>query len=287
MATVVVLVHANDLFGARHFMVRSFFPVWEAMGHHVVVHEGAARAPAGDVALLHVDRTVVPDEYVEAMRAYPVAINARARDISKRVVSESLVGPFDAWRGPVIVKTNANAGGVPEKLHDEIARRRGEAPRGLPPRYMTERYPIFDSIDAVPTAMRLDPELVVERFLPERDERGYASRHWIFFGDRERCTRVVGPHPIVKGQDILDRTVVPVPEELRAHRERLGFDYGKLDFVVHEGRVVLLDANRTPTIPANLTEALRAGMEHLARGLDGFVQEAARRTSVGQRSPSS
>jgi hypothetical protein len=270
MATILVLVHARDLFPARHFMLKSFFPYWEALGHRVIVHEGATRAPAADAAILHVDTTVVSDDYVKAMRAYPVQINVGTRDIGKRVVSENLVGPYDAWRGPVIVKTNANASGVPERVHEEIARRLGE-PVLSPVRFMTERYPIYDSLDAVPLELRLDPGLVVEKFLPERDPAGYASRHWIFFGDRERCTRVVGPHPIVKGADLMNRTLVDVPDALRAHRRRLGFDYGKLDFVLHEGRVVLLDANRTPAVPANLTEALRAGMEHLALGIEAWI----------------
>ncbi|MGO8992446.1 MAG: hypothetical protein ACLQVI_03905 [Polyangiaceae bacterium] len=270
MATILVLAHENDLFRSRPFMIKSFLPYWEAQGHRVLVHEGAARAPAADIAILHVDCTVVPDEYVEATSAYPVVVNGAARDIGKRVVSENLVGPYDAWRGPVLVKTNANASGLPERLHEEVARRKGQ-PVARPARFMSERYPIFDSIDDVPVEMRLDPELVVEKFLPERDPRGYASRHWIFFGNRERCTRVVGPHPIVKGVDVLDRAPVEIPEELRRHRGRLGLDFGKLDFVVHEGRVVLLDANRTPAVPENLREALRTGMENLAQGIAAWI----------------
>jgi hypothetical protein len=275
MATILVLAHAHDLLPSRDFMVKWFVRPWEAAGHRVLLHEGASGAPAADVVIVHVDRTVVPEAYLEVARGYPVAINLAARDISKRVVSESLVGPYDPWRGPVIVKTNANASGVPERLHVEVARRKG-APAEEGVRFMSERYPVFDSIDAVPTELRLDPGLVVEKFLPERAPQGYASRHWMFFGARELCTRVVGPHPVVKGADVVERSRVEVPEELRAHRARLGLDYGKIDFVVHDGHVVVLDANRTPTLPQKLPPLiLDAATEYtrdLARGVDDFLR---------------
>jgi hypothetical protein len=271
MAIILVLVHEHDLFAARSFLAKALFSHWEAMGHRVVVHAGAAGAPAADLAILHVDRTVVADEYIDAVRAYPLSINAATRDIGKRVVSESLVGPYDAWSGPVIVKTNANAGGIPERMHEEVARRKGIAP---PPtaRFTSERYQIYESAANVPTELRLDHDLVVERFVPERDPRGYASRHWLFLGDAGWCSRVVGPHPIVKGVDILERRYVDVPDAICAHRKRLGFEFGKIDFVLHEGRPVLLDANRTPALPANLVEPLRGNLAELARGIEAWLE---------------
>ena len=67
MATVLVLTHPNDLFRSRHFLAHALFPHWADMGHRVIVHEGTANLPGADVVLLHVDRTVVPDEYIEAL----------------------------------------------------------------------------------------------------------------------------------------------------------------------------------------------------------------------------
>ena len=96
----------------------------------------------------------------------------------------------------------------------------------------------------------------------------------MFFGDRERCNRVVGRHPVVKASDALERVPVDVPDEIRAFRRRLGFDYGKFDFVINEGRPVLLDVNRTPVVPENLGEAMRAGMANLAPGIEGFLSAA-------------
>jgi hypothetical protein len=40
-----------------------------------------------------------------------------------------------------------------------------------------------------------------------------------------------------------------VADALRAERARLGFDYGKFDFISHDGRPILFDVNRTPGAP--------------------------------------
>jgi hypothetical protein len=272
MATILLLCHAHDLFHARHFLVAGLVPHWTEAGHRVIVHEGARDVPEADVTILHVDRTVIPAEYVEALRGRAVVVNGRAIDLSKRRVSTHLVGPYDDYDGPVIVKTDANAGGVPEWLHEQVARRKGEAPPGPPAKYMTERYRIFDSVRRVPPRARLSPDLVIERFVPERDPRGYATRHWIFLGDRGWCSRVVGGQPVLKGADVVERTMVDVPDAIRARREELGLDFGKLDFVIHDGEPILLDANRTPTVPERLSGELAAGLAGLARGIDVFCK---------------
>jgi hypothetical protein len=273
MAKILVLTHVHDLFAERSFLVGELSRHWTLAGHEVIVHAGPARAPAADVGILHVDATVVPREYVDALAGCAVVVNGATLDISKRAYSANLVGPFDAYDGPVIVKTNANSGGIPEALHDARARRLGQPALARPPRHLLGPYPIFDAFAAVPLELRGDPELVVEKFLPERDPRGYATRHYLFFGDRERCSRMVGPGPVVKAGGAIERTIVEVPDEIRAWRRKLGFDYGKFDFVVRDGKPILIDANRTPTLPrGELTEAVREGLDVLAQGLSVFLR---------------
>ena len=63
-----------------------------------------------------------------------------------------------------------------------------------------------------------------------------------------------------------------MPVEIAEERRRLGFDYGKFDFVVHGGRPILLDANRTPGGSATLTEEYAQGAAELAKGIDVFLQ---------------
>jgi hypothetical protein len=90
-------------------------------------------------------------------------------------------------------------------------------------------------------------------------------------GDRERCTRHVCRDPIIKGDNVVSRTASPVPDALRVERNRLGFDYGKFDFVIHDGVPVLFDANRTPSSSLNLRQFLQEGMQNLALGLHELI----------------
>jgi hypothetical protein len=270
MATILVLVHTHDRFLERDFLLRGLFEHWDRAGHLVRLHRGTRQPPPADVAILHVDRTVVPEIYLDVMKGYPVTVNAATGDIRKRRVSQHLVSEGDGYEGPVIVKTDLNAGGYPEWVHQEVDRGRGVMPE-RPVRLMKGRYPVFTSAREVPEALFRDPDVVVERFLPERDERGYYLRTWVFFGDRERCNRVLGPHPVVKAEDVIERVPVPVPDELRAIRARLGFDYGKMDFALYEGKPVLYDANRTPSGAPRMSAALAAGMAHLAEGIGAFL----------------
>ena len=133
------------------------------------------------------------------------------------------------------------------------------------------RYPIFAATSAVPDEVWGNPGLVVERFMPERDEHGYCVRAWVFCGDRERCTRYRGTHPIVKSATIVAHEPAPVPEEMRAERGRLGFDFGKFDFVVRDGEAILLDANRTPSAPPPTPE-IEASNARLAAGIEGLMR---------------
>ncbi len=279
MAHIVIITHAHDEFRRERYLLRSLAGLWQRAGHRVTVGAGVDECPDGDLAVLHVDLSVVPDAYVEASRRYPVVVNGAVLDIRKTRVSRCLVRRDDGWTGPVIVKTDLNCGGVPELRlrrrnvddgHATVAPVRPEA-------YTTEPYPIFEAAGDVPAAVWDNPGLVVERFLPERDARGFGIRTWVFLGDRERCTRYVGSHPIVKAGNVVAREPAPVPDEIRRERQRLGFDYGKFDFVVCDGQPILFDANRTPSAPPaagtpEAAEALTASTVDLARGIDAWLR---------------
>jgi hypothetical protein len=271
LGTVLVVTHAHDRFHQRQFLLKGLFGPWEAAGHRVIVREGPGDLPPADVAILHVDRSEVPREYLVALRAYPLVVNRAVVDIRKRTFSQQLVVRGDGYDGPVIVKTDRNSGGVPEALNEEASMLLGNQ-AGPRVRFMKERYPIFDAAHLVPGSVWNDPELVVEKFTPEKEPRGYCLRVWVFFGSRWRCSKVIGAHPVVKAADAIERVPVPVPDELWAWRERLGFDYGKFDFVLHEGRPVLLDVNRTPTSPPKLSDAMRAGSAALSEGIEAFLR---------------
>lgn len=56
--------------------------------------------------------------------------------------------------------------------------------------------------------------------------------------------------PLVKAHSSV-RTVYldeKVPDALLKVRREMGFDFGKFDFVIHTGEVILLDVNKTPSV---------------------------------------
>jgi hypothetical protein len=132
---------------------------------------------------------------------------------------------------------------------------------------------VFPSLAEVPEGVLENPALVVERFLPEREGDLYALRTHTRLGDRHRSRRVLAAEPVVKANRTVRREEIEPNPEVVAAADRLGLDYGKVDYVVHEGRVVVLDANRTPTYGPRLDEAARkASAEALAPGLATFLR---------------
>jgi hypothetical protein len=274
MSRIVLITHAYDNFHGRNLLLGQFARHWLDAGHTVCVTAGLENWPDADIAVMHVDLSVVPDAYVKASQRYPIVLNRSAVDIRKRLVSRSLVKPDDDWSGPIIIKTDLNFGGIPETNAAQSFRRDG-IPADLPPGPIvstSQPYPILPSVRDVPDDVWNNPGLVVERFLPEQDAQGFWLRVWVFFADRERCTRYCGAQPILKGGNIIAREPAPVPDELRAERERLGFDYGKFDFVVRDGKTVLFDANKTPGAPPPSPE-IAASNADLARGLEPLLRK--------------
>jgi hypothetical protein len=278
LARIVVVTHEFDNFAYRkhfwhrydsHYMLFDILECLRRHGHSWRMTAGPRRM-RGDIAILHTDCTVVGKEYLALAADYRIAINFGAADISKRRVSGAALSVGDAWCGPVVIKSDFNHMGYPEALHNRIAEQKGR-PLPYPGLVPVGDYSILPSRQDVPDALWTDNNRVIERFVPERDEHGYALRTWVFMGGRERCTRHVSPVPIVKSENIISRSPSDVPDALRAERARLGFDFGKFDFVVHEGEPILLDANRTPSSSPALRQFLQEGMQNLAEGLGALM----------------
>ncbi|MDG4909766.1 hypothetical protein P9228_25605 [Mesorhizobium sp. WSM4898] len=283
MARIAVITHEFDRFQSRRgllwrrdspYMLFDLLEELKRRGHSVQVLSGTSAKPAADIAVLHVDATVTSPDYVEYARAFPFCLNLGAADISKRRISGAVVGKDDGWKGQVIVKSSLNHRGTPEQQLNRRARRAGK-PMPFPGVQSFDKYEIHASLADVPAELFGREDLIVERFIPEPEPDGFAARFWLFCGERERCTRHVSPQSLVKGDDTIRREAVPVPDELRALRRKLGFDYGKFDFVMHEGRAVLLDANKTPGRARNLSSFIAAGNANLADGFEGLIRQHA------------
>jgi hypothetical protein len=278
MATLIVITHEFDTFLIRKptpgqvtspYLLFDVVQLLHKKGHRVRIVRGP-NSPPGDAALYHVDTTVPPPEYVELQSHYPRTINFSTGDISKRKISRLLLAPGDSWNGPVIVKADYNNRAIIEDYHNTLAARAG---RPLPHPGITKgkRYRVVESLADVEDEVWSDPTQVVEKFVAEPDEDGFAMRTWVFMGTRERCTRFVTPERISKAADVVKHEPAEVPEKLRLERERLGFDFGKFDFVVHEGEPMLLDANRTPGVAQAIRPMMKKGAHNLAEGLEELI----------------
>jgi hypothetical protein len=239
---IVIIRHSKEVIDISKYSVHLLAEVWREAGHRVTVASGLDSLPDADLAFLHVDLSLVPDPYVAAAQRYPHTVNGGARDIRKRTVSRHLLTRTSDWSGRVVVKSDLNCGGFPEWRIMHHHNPASAFARRTPPGYQ-----LYESVAHVPPATWDSPDRVVEKFLPEQDERGWYLRTWTFLGERGRCRRSRGSGPIVRNASIVDSEPdeLDVPDFLHAERERLGFDYGKFDFAMHDGEPILFDANTT------------------------------------------
>ncbi|MGE5276506.1 MAG: hypothetical protein ACM3SU_05895 [Acidobacteriota bacterium] len=278
---IVILVHARDRWAERRpYQIWGIADVWRSWGIEVVVQHGTDRFVDADLVVNHLDLTVVPEPYVRHMARYAAGINRRCVDCSKRVVSTNLLSEGEKWDGPVIVKTNLNYGGALERqvlrgrlaqTWEDLRLRLSRRPWRIRRQLSTFDYPVLESVAQVPEDVWLNPHLVVERFLPEREGDLYVLRKLTLFGDRWTSRRSFSSSPIVKaGTAIRNEDVEPHPDVFEAAR-RLGLDRGKVDYVLHDGKAVVLDVNRTNTMGRSMApERIREAAERLAPGLRSF-----------------
>lgn len=272
MATIVLIEHALQQQTGTDYMAHLLARFWRERGHKVYLQCGTENPPPADLAVLHVDLTTVPQAYVDTARRYPRVINLGVTDISKRRFrgDDILTRPGD-WPGPVIVKTNANFGGRIDQYIRDCLIQLGESAVDVAPAPVLTDYAVYPSADAVPAEFWATQDYVVERFTPERDAHGNYMRVWVFLGDCERSMRYRSDAQVIKSSNFLDAQPVPVPDELRGWRARLGFDFGKFDYVMHEGRCVLLDVNRTPGAPPLQLPGVIESYRALAAGVEQFL----------------
>jgi hypothetical protein len=289
--TLAILTHWTDDFWRRRFLVQLMIPRWETMGVRVVVLTDQDPFVPADVALLHADLSVVPETCRRLAERYPRVLNGAAIDTRKRRFSQLLVNQDGPNPGRVIIKTDCNCGGGQELRRHILEQPLGrwirrlrlerfffrellrlEAHRSWQRRRMLGRkgYRVFEDRDQAPPGVWKNPNLIVERFLAEREGEQYYCRHWIFFGAQEVTRRSRSRQPIVKFDGVIERTRDSVPAELRAIRQQLGFDYGKFDYGIVNGRVVLYDVNRTPGAVAD-ARAHAETVECLSEGLRAFL----------------
>jgi hypothetical protein len=171
---IALLFHARtsdrDL---RKSVVFEMASLWREAGYEVIVLRGAQREVPADLVFVHVDLSVVPDEYLAFAARYPIAVKGLAKDIRKSTTSRHRVRPGDPWSGPVIAKSDLNCAGRPERAVEPRwwLRRVGVcrsalrlwdgigAGRRAPPFRSWRAYQIFAGPDRVPRRYFEDPRI--------------------------------------------------------------------------------------------------------------------------------
>lgn len=246
--------HCSEILGT-HYYLALLAEIWKQQGIQVHVTAGCNYIPA-DLAILHVDSTVVGDDYLELAARYPVAINGSVKDISKSTFSRQLLNRDDPYRGQVIVKTDANYGGL---LEYETGVNSGETifvpeeferPWRKRDHLDSYNYPVFEAIKSVPQGVWKNKKLIVEKFLPERLQNGdFKHRCYLFFGNQELGMWFAAPQAVFKGATSTSRGLTDqIPESLREMRKASGFGYGRFDYSLVDGKVILFDMNKTPAL---------------------------------------
>jgi hypothetical protein len=251
---IAVLFHEKDRSQPpQGYIVHRLADYWREWGHAVFFIYGVRHFEPVDLLFVHVDLSVVPSKYLEFASRYPATVNARISDIRKSRISTNIVSAIDEWRGPVIVKSDLNCGGMPEQ-----ARSRSRWPLVRELRAAVERlggkgrpfqgaddYEIYEELSLVPSSRASDRRLVIERFLPEFESGVYYTRVYQFLGNSWICLRIGSRCPIVKAKNSVSVERVEPHPIVDEWRKKLDMDYGKFDYVMVDGQPVLFDANKT------------------------------------------
>jgi hypothetical protein len=290
---IAILFHETDRHRpAQGYIVHLLADYWRQWGHDVRFVYGVRRAEPADVLFVHVDLSVVPKEYLAFAARYPVNINGSVDDIRKSRTSTNIVRAGDGWDGPVIVKSDLNYAGLPEKIRTRsrleqrwpfVRRLRRALPASLRTRLEPtnlagpEDYKIYEDVSRVPSAHARDKRLVIERFLPELEDGLYHTRIYQFLGNRWLCVRMGSRNPIVKAYNSVRVERVEPDKLVTEWREKLRMDYGKFDYVVVNGKAILLDANKTiGATPSGMNqlisrEEVESNRRILAEGIDSYL----------------
>lgn len=284
---IAILFHEWDRINdTKHYAVSALADTWRRDGHTVFYLFGIRKFIPADLVLVHVDLSVVPDEYIAFAEQYPVVLNGKVRDIRKSTFSPHFLLPNDPYTGPVFVKANFNYAGGPETY------RLGRFPfplshtghyfvKGLKilmhaidrrPFRKPADYLRIDSLRKVPVKWFKRTDVVIQRFCPEIEDGLYHTRFYVFIGNRYYCERLSSPVPVVNSGSAVRTEYIEVHPEMERLRHELKFNYGKFDYVIHEGVPVLLDINKTIGVPRRITPELQAARIHCAEGLYSYFR---------------
>jgi hypothetical protein len=281
--SVAIIFHENERKrNLRRYGIWYLTEFWREDNINVVFVFGVDQFIPADLAILHVDLTVVPERYLEFAQRYPVVLNGRIKDIRKSSFSKHLVHWGDSYEGKVIVKSDLNYAGTPERrlcgtlLSRPVLWIKHQLLRyppmfgGRGPFFRSPLdYLIYDHPQSVPRDWFNRKDIIIERFLPEEEDGLYCSRIYHFLGDHGVCLLRKSTHPISSASMMISREVVEPHAEIVELTKHMKFDYGKFDYVLYEGNPVLLDINKTPG--ASTTSRYLTLCREWAKGIRSYL----------------
>jgi len=268
---IVVIQHKNDFKGEQAvYFIEVIAKCWREAGHEVVFVNGLQNSIKADLAILHINLSVVPGKYVEYAKQCPIVLNDDITDIRKRTISKHLVRQRDIFDGPVIVKTDLNCGGIPEsKIYNKpLPKRRSmmnyvrktvrktrkagiklnliqaDSMRLVQSEYR-DSFQIFERKSRVPGYIWENDDWIVEKFIPEKEGSKFITRNAYFLGNKIIGFKSYSLDPIIKEEEEGVSDKIEVSEEIILLRNKLGLDYGKIDYVMHSNKPVVLDVAKT------------------------------------------
>lgn len=249
MRTMAARPHIGILWHPRHFafmrqkyLIAQHEALWREEGIDVRHFRSAKAARRwSDLVLVHMDVSCIPPRLLDPLDTHPLVLNSRVTDIRKSRISSCLLQRGSDWEGPVIVKTDLNREGAPERLRGVLSGFRGRWWASEDTHYF-----IYDTVDEVPDWAWEKGAWVVEKHEVEEDPEGFATHSATFFGDEISEVKLSGPNPIVKASNA-ERCVRldAVHEAVRRVRVEMGLDYGKIDYTLNDRGAHIFDVNKT------------------------------------------
>ncbi|HUC35609.1 MAG TPA: hypothetical protein VMR97_00645 [Acidimicrobiales bacterium] len=279
---IAVLLHkAQREHDLRDYLISHLAQIWRDDDLEVVFLSGPNHFVPADLIIVHIDLSVVPDEYLGLARQYPVTLNCAVTDIRKSMISTQRVTTTGDYGGKVLVKSNLNYGGVPDRKLARLTEGKGRWRRLLTK--LDGRlaqfdgrlsYRIYDRVERVPARFFATDDFIVEKFVPEIEDGKYHVRQFEFLGDRFTCFRLASTHPIIRSRTASEAEEVEPHRALFEIRRRLNLDYGKLDYVIHDDQPVLLDVEKTNVVRAFCTdkELIAKRRHHWAQGIYAYLR---------------
>jgi hypothetical protein len=242
----------------------------------VIDRPNAALSDRAPAAFFHLDLSDLPTEFVHAAGYYDRTINGEAYSIRKSLYADGLLARDSNHAGPVIVKTDLNFRGIPEERYKWQRSWKGVArhivKKAVDRNYIEKKCPgyvIYERIEDVPEAVWSNRKLIVEKFHPVSLTPPIVKHRYDFFQGGGILTRTTFSTVMCEAESVTDIQLEDKPpQKITDLIERLGLDYGAIDYFENEDGVHVIDANKTVGLTDSWIEEFDFVAEH-ARDVTG------------------